>query len=71
MILGLSDLDYALQDAYPTEPSVEDSLYENKLMQYDIDKVKWEKSDKKCMMIIKHSMTKTIRGVIPECATTK
>jgi hypothetical protein len=30
MILGHSDLDYALQDAYPTEPSVEDPLYENK-----------------------------------------
>jgi hypothetical protein len=40
MILGLSDLDYALQDAYPTEPFVEDPLYENKLMQYGINKVK-------------------------------
>jgi hypothetical protein len=36
MILGLSDLDYALQDAYPTELSVENPLYENKLMQYGI-----------------------------------
>jgi hypothetical protein len=40
MILGLSDLDYALQDAYSSEPSVEDPLYENKLMQYGINKVK-------------------------------
>jgi hypothetical protein len=40
MILSLSDLDYALYDAYPTEPSVEDLLYENKLMQYGINKVK-------------------------------
>jgi hypothetical protein len=40
MILGLSDLDYALQDAYPTEPSIEDPLYENKLIQYGINKVK-------------------------------
>jgi hypothetical protein len=71
MILGLSDLDYALQDAYPTEPSVEDPLYENKLMQYSINQVKWEKSNKKCMMIIKHSMAETIRGVIPECVTAK
>jgi hypothetical protein len=71
MILGLSDLDYALQDAYPTEPSVEDPLYENKLMQYGINQVKWEKSNKKCMMIIKHSMAETIRGVIPECVTAK
>jgi hypothetical protein len=71
MILGLSDLDYALQDAYPTEPSVEDPLYENKLMQYGINKVKWEKSNKKCMMIINHSVVETIRGAIPECATAK
>jgi hypothetical protein len=71
MILGLSDLDYALQDAYPTEPFIEDPLYENKLMQYGINKVKWEKSNKKCMMIINHSMAETIRGAIPECATVK
>jgi hypothetical protein len=71
MILGLSDLDYALPDAYPTEPSIEDPLYENMLMQYDINKVKWEKSNRKCMMIIKHSMVETIRGTIPECATGK
>jgi hypothetical protein len=38
MILDLSDLDYALQDAYPTESSVEDPPYENKLMQYGINK---------------------------------
>jgi hypothetical protein len=64
MILGLSDLDYVLQGAYPTEPSVEDPLYENKLMQYGINKVKWEKSNNKCMMIIKYSMAETIRGAI-------
>jgi hypothetical protein len=71
MILGLSDLDYALYDAYPTELSVEDPLYENKMMRYGINKVKWEKSNKKCMMIIKHSMAETIRAAIPECVTTK
>jgi hypothetical protein len=71
MILGFSDLDYALHDAYPIEPSVEDPLYENKLMQYVINKVKWEKSNKKCMMIIKHSIEEIIRGAIPECATAK
>jgi hypothetical protein len=71
MILGLSDLDYALHDAYFTEPSIEDPLYENKLMQYGINKVKWEKSNKICMMIIKHSMVEIIRGAIPECATAK
>jgi hypothetical protein len=71
MILGLSDLDYALQDVYPAEPSIEDPLYEHKLMQYGINKVKWEKSNKKYMMIIKHSMVETIRGSIPDCATAK
>jgi hypothetical protein len=62
---------YRMHNAYPTEPSVKDPLYENKLMQYGINKVKWEKSNKKCMMIIKHSMAETIRGAIPECATAK
>jgi hypothetical protein len=49
MILGLSDMDYALKDAYPTESSIEDPLYEHKLMQYGINKVKWEKSSTKCV----------------------
>jgi hypothetical protein len=30
MILGLSDLNYALQYAYPIEPYVEDHQYEHK-----------------------------------------
>ena len=38
----------------PTEPEENVPLYEHKLLQYNIDKVKWEKSNRKCLMIIKN-----------------
>jgi hypothetical protein len=49
MILGLSDMYYALNGAYSTESSIEDPLYEDKLLQYGINKVKWKKLNKKCV----------------------
>ena len=39
VILGLSELDYALHNAPPTEPHVEDPDYEHKFMQYGINRV--------------------------------
>ena len=54
MVLALSELDYALQNWETTEPEENVPQYEHKLLQYNIDKVKWEKSNRKCLMIIKN-----------------
>jgi len=71
VILGLSELDYALHNAPPKEPQVEDPDYEHKFMQYGINRVKWEKSNKKCLMAIKYSIAENVKGAITECDTAK
>ena len=71
MVLALSELDFALQNEKPTEPAEDVPQYEHKLLQYSIDKVKWEKSNRKCLMIIKNLIVDSIRGSISECETAK
>ena len=39
-------------------------------MKYDLDRVKWDSSNCKCLMVIKGSIEDPIRGSIPECTTT-
>jgi len=38
-------------------------------MQYNIDKIKWERSNDKCMIILKRSIKKPLKSFIPECET--
>jgi hypothetical protein len=38
-------------------------------MKYDLDRVKWDLSNRKCLMVIKSSIMEAIRGAIPECNT--
>lgn len=45
-------------------------LYEHKYMQYNIDKVKWEKSNKKCFVVIKSLTKDPIKGSNLDCDTT-
>jgi hypothetical protein len=40
-------------------------------MQYDLNGVKWEASNRKCFMIIKSSIMEAIRGAIPPCDIAK
>ena len=40
------------------------------MMQYDIDKTRWNTSNRKCLMIIKGSISDNIKEAIPECTTT-
>jgi hypothetical protein len=40
-------------------------------MVYDLQRVKWDASNSKCLMVIKSSITDAIRGAIPNCETTK
>jgi hypothetical protein len=36
---------------------------------YEIDKINWERSNSKCLMVIKERISEGIRGAIPECET--
>ncbi|XP_022681845.1 uncharacterized protein LOC111257080 [Setaria italica] len=81
--LALSDIDLALTDPCPIAP--EDPVRaENESeddfnarvrdhalirMQYDLDRAKWDQSNRKCMMVIKSSILEEIRGAIPEYST--
>ena len=38
-------------------------------MEYDLDRAKWDSSNRKCLMVIKGSIEDLIRGSIPECTT--
>jgi hypothetical protein len=36
---------------------------------YEINKINWERSNRKCLMVIKERISEGIRGAIPECDT--
>jgi hypothetical protein len=40
-------------------------------MTYDLERVKWDASNRKCLMVIKRSIKKAIREGIPDCETAK
>jgi hypothetical protein len=40
-------------------------------MTYDLERVKWDASNRKCLMLIKSSIKEAIRGGIPDCETAK
>jgi hypothetical protein len=40
-------------------------------MQYDLDRAKWDASNRKCLMVIKSSIMEAIRGAIPNYETAK
>ena len=82
--LALAEIDLALTEKVPTKPtapvrgeSETDSAWTARVRdhapvqaKYDLDKVKWEKSNRKCLMVIKKSISEGITGAIPDCATT-
>uniref|UniRef100_A0ACD5YPA3 Uncharacterized protein n=1 Tax=Avena sativa TaxID=4498 RepID=A0ACD5YPA3_AVESA len=83
MGLALLDLDLALIEACPNEPvdpirgekeNEEDfkkrvSDHAPIRMKYDLERAKWDSSNRKCLMVIKSSIMEAIRGAIPECTT--
>nr|XP_051229047.1 uncharacterized protein LOC127346830 [Lolium perenne] len=83
MGLALLDLDLALIEACPIEPKdpvrgdkeSEDDFNKRvldhgpKRMKYDLDRAKWDSSNRKCLMVIKSSILEAIRGAIPQCDT--
>jgi hypothetical protein len=36
---------------------------------YEIDMINWERSNHKCIMVIKERISEGIRGAIPDCET--
>jgi hypothetical protein len=83
MSLAIFDIDKAITDKRPEEPSLleipddlgadakaEREKENSKIMgYYEIEKINWERSNPKCLMAIKERISETIRGAIPDCAT--
>ena len=55
--LALLYIDYALLKDPPIEPTEGDENYDALKRVYDDEKTKWEDSNRKCLMIIKGSIT--------------
>jgi hypothetical protein len=83
MGIALFEIDKANTDKRPVEPTLLDipndlgadakaerEKHNSKLMScYEIDKINWERSNRKCLMMIKERISEDIRGAIPECET--
>jgi hypothetical protein len=83
MGLALFEIDKAITDKRPVEPTLLDipndlgadakaerEKQNSKLMScYEIEKINWERSNRKCLMVIKERISEGIRGAIPECET--
>jgi hypothetical protein len=83
MGLTVFEIDKAITDKRPVEPTLLDipsdlgadakaerEKQNSKLMScYKIDKINWERSNCKCLMVIKEMISEGIRGAIPDCET--
>ena len=82
--LALAEIDLALTEPRPTKPAdpvraenETDDAFANRKQdfaliraKYDLEKYKWDKSNRKCKIVIKKTITEGLRGAIPECDTT-
>jgi hypothetical protein len=83
MGLTLFEIDKAITDKCPVEPTLLDipndlgvdakaerEKQNSKLMScYEIEKINWERLNRKCLMVIKERISEDIQGAIPECET--
>jgi hypothetical protein len=83
MGLALFMIDKAITDKRPVKPTLLDipndfgadvkaerENQNSKLMSYyEIEKINWERSNRKCLMMIKERILEGIRGAISECET--
>ena len=60
IVLGVMDMDLALRVSFPAPLTIESSSYEKR----DIER--WEKSNRKCLMIIKKVIQEAFKGTISE-----
>jgi len=49
--------------------AIREKNHDRAMIQYDIDRTRWNTSNHKCLMIIKGSISDNIREAIPECTT--
>jgi hypothetical protein len=84
MGLAIFEIDKTIMGRRPIEPTLLDIFDDlsadanaerekqnSKLMGcYEIEKISWERSNRKCLMVIKERISEGIRGAIPECETT-
>jgi molybdopterin converting factor small subunit len=83
MGLALFEIEKAITDKCLVEPTLLDILNDlvcdakperekqnSKLMScYEIEKINWERSNRKCLMVIKERISEGIQGAISECET--
>jgi hypothetical protein len=83
MCLVIFEIDKVVMDKHPVEPTLlkipddlsadakaEREKQNSKLMGcYETKKINWERSNRKCHMVIKERISEGIRGAIPECET--
>ena len=81
--LALAEIDLAVTVPAPKEPekpvraqieaddawTIREKNHDHALIQYDIDKTRWNNSNRNCLMIIKVSISDNIKEAIPECTT--
>jgi hypothetical protein len=84
-VFALTKIDLALMAYAPKEPekhvirdgetaqafATRDRDFASIRMIYDLERVKWDASNRKCLMVIKSSIMEVIRGAIPNCETAK
>jgi hypothetical protein len=83
MCLALFEIDKTITDKRPVERTLHDipsdlgadakaerEKQNSKLMScYENNKINWERSNRKCLMVIKERISEGIRGAIPDCET--
>jgi hypothetical protein len=83
MGLAIFEIDKAITDKRPVEPTLleipgylsadaktEREKDNSKLLScYEIEKINWERSNRKCLMMIKERISESIRGAFSDCAT--
>ncbi|WVZ69952.1 hypothetical protein U9M48_018665 [Paspalum notatum var. saurae] len=60
MMFTLTDMDFALLYDKPIEPVPGEARYDDKMLQYSIEKRKWKISNTKCLKIIRHLIDDSI-----------
>jgi hypothetical protein len=73
MALALAEIEYVIDNlkhvglVLRTKGTFEVGNNDALAMTYDLKHIKWERSNKNCMMVIRSCIIESIRGAIPEC----
>jgi len=68
LVLGVMDLDHALREDAPAVPATVDDVapLAETMRCYEVEKARWERSNRLSLMIMKNSISIGIRGAIPD-----